>query len=479
MPAEDIEQRNSATPMVLLWAGAGLAPVAAALLVIGSAGTLLRAGGVLAMLAVILVAVGAILARTSRAGGDVQVYVADEIETLRGDVRADITHAAKATHRVLAEKIMALSDTVEALRGQMEVLRSHVERSHLAAPAHAVPPVDNTGVAAAAAVPGAVYRHTETVQVTTRQTTFDADRGAAGYGERGAGYGTASVPAPRRPDSAERGTYRSEPATYRADPASYQAPYQSDPARLRADPADYQGRARADDDTTGGWSATQATQPTQATPATGYATPASGYATPATGYATPASGYATPAAAPATGYAAGYSAPTAGGFASVPAQGDGADRRDREMHLGERSAHLRMDGSGTEMRVQDRWASVVQRAPEPGGSGGRRRRDEDDSGYWTRVGAEATQPVSHRRREESEGSGGWDAFAGRAALPAVQSGEAAPAWSTGRRGADDLPRREPVDARYRGTEYGRTAPADPYGETTGGRRARHGGDDRR
>jgi hypothetical protein len=401
MPAEDIETRNSAAPMVLLWSAVGLAPVAAALLVIGSEGTLLRAGGVLAMLAVILVAVGSMLARSGRAGGGVEGYVADEIETLRTDLRADITHAAKATHRVLSEKIMALTDTVEALRGQIEVLRTHVERSHLTAPASAAPVSAGVGAASVpGGVSGGVFRHTETVQVTTRQTTYDADRGTAGYG-------SAAVPGQRRADRT------GEPSGYQSQPApSWQGTYQ--------------GRARAEDrpsaDTTSGYSATA-------------------------------------------------------GYASVPGQEARAGRRSREMHLGERSAELRMDGSGTEMRVQDRWASMVQTPDEPTTSGGHRRHEGDDTAYWTRVGSETTQPVRHRYRESDESTTDWRM---RAAQPAVQpaqpalsnvqSGEPAPAWST----SQELPRRVPTAGTYRGTEYGRSGSWNGFDDTNGGHRSRHG-----
>jgi hypothetical protein len=196
MSAEDTDRRAAAAPLVLMWIAIALAPVAGTLLVLGGGGGLLRAGGALAMLAVVLVALGSVLARAGsggRAGGDVEAYVGDEIEALRADIRADISRATKASHRVLGEQIAALGDTVEALRGQIEVLRTHVERNHLAAPASIGPgpgpgPGPVTGVAG---VPGGVFRHTETVQVTTRQTTMMDD---TGYGDRtGSVYGSSAA----------------------------------------------------------------------------------------------------------------------------------------------------------------------------------------------------------------------------------------------------------------------------------------------
>ena len=80
MSAEDTDRRAPTAPLVLLWIAIALAPVAGTLIVLGSAGGLLRAGGALAMLAVVLVALGSVLARAGvggRAGSDVEAYVGD------------------------------------------------------------------------------------------------------------------------------------------------------------------------------------------------------------------------------------------------------------------------------------------------------------------------------------------------------------------------------------------------------------------
>src|SRR5262245_34923870 len=242
MSAEDTDRRASTAPLVLLWIAIALAPVAGTLLVFGGEGGLLRAGGALAMLAVVLVALGTVLARAGtggRAGGDVEAYVGHEIEAVRADIRADISRATKASHRVLGEQIAALGDTVEALRGQIEVLRSHVERNHIAAPAQvgaghgAV-----NGVAGVAGVPGGVFRHTETVQVTRQTTMLDADSTGSVYGSpagAAASAGAGTVPGQRR--------------------GEYDAYKGRDEYTDREGYAGSGRRTRADDEATGGWSA--------------------------------------------------------------------------------------------------------------------------------------------------------------------------------------------------------------------------------
>jgi hypothetical protein len=196
MPAADTQQQTSSpAPTVLLWAGIGVAPVAGGLLVIGGGSGLVRVGGLLAMVAIVLLGSSVVMARRQSA---IETYVVDEVEQLREDLRSDISHAAKMTHRAMADRLIALSDTVEALRGQMEVLRAHVERTQLAVPQQ--PP--------AAAPPQAaskpVVRHTETVQVTTRKTEVVDDHDGV-YGR-----GNASVPAQRRPEGADQYSSRAE-----------------------------------------------------------------------------------------------------------------------------------------------------------------------------------------------------------------------------------------------------------------------------
>jgi hypothetical protein len=240
MSAEDTDRRANSAPLVLLWIAIALAPVAGTLLVLGGEGGLLRAGGALAMLAVVLVALGSVLARAGtgpRAGGDVEAYLGHEIEALRADTRADISRATKTSHRVLAEQIAALGDTVEALRGQIEVLRSHVERNHLAAPAPVA--AGHNQVSGVAGVPGGVFRHTETVQVTRQTTMLDAD---SGYGDRtGSVYGSAAGGVT---SGAVPGQRRSEYDAYKGRDEYTDSDGYAGSGR----------RARPDGEPTGGWS---------------------------------------------------------------------------------------------------------------------------------------------------------------------------------------------------------------------------------
>jgi hypothetical protein len=161
------------------------------------------------MLAVVLVALGSVLARAGsggRAGSDVEAYVGDEVEALRGDVRADISRATKASHRVLGEQIAALGDTVEASarpdRGPAQPRRAQPHRRPTPAVGGHAP------VTASRVCRVACSGHTETVQVTTRQTTIDD----TGYGDRvGSVYGSAAVP------RAVPGQRRGEHDGYKAD----------------------------------------------------------------------------------------------------------------------------------------------------------------------------------------------------------------------------------------------------------------------
>jgi hypothetical protein len=450
MPAQDLERRSTSTPFVLLWAGVGLAPVAGVILAVGSTGGLLKAGGVLAMVAVVLVGSGTLLSRAGRAGGDTEEYVAEELSVLRDDIRGDITHAAKATHRVLSEKIVALSDTVEALRGQMEVLRAHVERGQFGTP---------PAPAAASAAAG-VLRHTETVQVTTRQTTFDAESGK-GYGERGTAYGD------RGTAYGERGTaYGDRGAAY--SPAAVTDPgYVPAPATAPVPPSTVPGQRR---DGVGVGVGTYGARAAGRAGATGRAaatgwesgTGPEGYPARDSREAYPVrdSGEVYPAR---DGRAAGYGGrePESSGWTSLPPAGSSeqragdrwtsarADSGGRELHVGERRAELRSDPSGSELHTQDRWSSTVQRTAADSGS----HRRAGAGGSWPAFG-ETTQPRA----------GG-----GRPALPSSPSGDPAPGWSTGRVEPETARPRLPAEPRIADTGYG----------TEYGRRARRDEEDRR
>jgi hypothetical protein len=398
MSAEDTDRRAPTAPLVLLWIAIALAPVAGTLIVLGGGGGLLRAGGALAMLAVVLVALGSVLARAGsggRAGSDVEAYVGDEVEALRGDVRADISRATKASHRVLGEQIAALGDTVEALRGQIEVLRSHVERNHIAAPTPAVG--GHAPVTGVAGVPGGVFRHTETVQVTTRQTMIDD----TGYGDRvGSVYGSAASP------GAVPGQRRAEHDGYKAD------------ARGRDEYTDRDGyagarRAHQDDEPTGGWSSAREVHVGERNSEVRIDDTAAQMRT-QDRWASMVQRDAEPAAA----------AP------ARRAESSGGRRR-------------RDDGDEDSRYWSDLRADAAQqRGTEPVWGA--------DRGGQPAWGADrAAQPAWGTERGAGEPA---RAEVPRPALPAAPSGEQVPAWASGRTGRPEEP--VPAAAQHRGTQYG-------------------------
>ncbi|GIJ51835.1 hypothetical protein Val02_87210 [Virgisporangium aliadipatigenens] len=476
MSAEGTERSNGPAP-ALLWGGVGTAPVGGLLLVAGGDGFLLRVGAFFLMVAVILVAVGALLARR-RAGdrGGMEGYVEEEIEALRDDLRADIAHAAKATHRSLAERVSALTDTVEALRGQIEVLRAHVERSHLNAP-----PAPQAPAPAPVQASAGVVHHTETVHVT-RQTYVD---------DGGTVYGAAkpvAVPQQRRepdpyqdqPEPARRSAPvgRTEQrmgerrASARVDEHGSEMHVNERRAEVRVDPTAAEmhvedrwassthrppppgegptGRRRRgdDDEPSGRWAQGGA-------PAPG---PPSRQPDGEWAGAAPVSA---PGGRRAEGEWAG-AAPVSGagrrGDAewSGAAPVSGAGRREGERPRGfdgERTGGRR---AAPEPRVYDggfdaeRTTGRRARAPEPGGGF---FADEHTGGFFEdepeRTGRARVAPPP-------------EPAPGRAALPANPSGEPVPDWAT-ERGTDERARTPVEQPRRGGTEYGGRPGGGEYG----------------
>ncbi|HTJ39252.1 MAG TPA: hypothetical protein VL738_39000, partial [Dactylosporangium sp.] len=191
-------KRSTKLLQLLFWSGVGLSPLAALLLLVGS-GFVLQVAAVLAVLVVLLIGLSIALRRDSEAvRGDVEELVYEEIDNLREDIRGDITHAARATHGQLVERIGVLHETVDALRNQVDMMRGQIERA-----AAQPPPAPHPG--ASAAVPQGVLRHTETVQVTTKTMVVDPTEARSGtvYGAPPAG-GRPDIPQQRRPDRSER-----------------------------------------------------------------------------------------------------------------------------------------------------------------------------------------------------------------------------------------------------------------------------------
>src|SRR5262249_8894248 len=141
MPAADTQQRRAGMLLPgLLWAGVGLAPVAALLVLLSGDSTgLMRLAVLLAVVAVVLIGVSLALRRepgSVRDPGEDMIF--EELDILRDDLREDIKTAARATHKSLGERVVNLHESVEALRGQVDNLRVQVERGP--APSKPAPP---------------------------------------------------------------------------------------------------------------------------------------------------------------------------------------------------------------------------------------------------------------------------------------------------------------------------------------------------
>lgn len=398
---------------VVFWVGVGLAPLAALLLLVGQSAGVLRVAAVLAVFSVVLIGVSITLRRDAETVRiDLEETLLEEIDSLRGDVRNDIATAARATHKAFGEKLQALHETVQALRVQMQLDAgrtpaepppqagygragyTHQEAApvvgHASIPMPPQPAA--TGHAGGRArVPG-VVRHTETVQVTTRQTIVDqgddADAsgqvyggtayGSSGYGESGSygsngSHGDWSASAPPAPPPPARSRRAAEP-----EEESWTE------QRLRGGgdgrrPRPYE-RGDTDAGDGGGWSGMRAGDR----------------------------------------------------WASVR-----SDDRGREVRMGERRAAMHQDESGSEMRIEDRWAAVRREEPrrddyraESGWGGGGY---QDRGGYQSGGGQDSSWS---QERWEQPGTAG--------ALPA---GGIEPTTSWGQQWG--APEREPVGRRRR------------------------------
>jgi hypothetical protein len=191
---------------VLFWAGIGLAPLAGLLLLLGSGNGVLRVAAILTVLAVVSIGLSIAL-RPDPAAIRLRMEetLLEEIDMLRADVRNDIAAAARATHQSFGERLQSVQQMVDALRSQRAGYDAHAAVAHVVVPPPlpaaepvplarpAAPPTHgrasvNPGAARGmrhqaddqrsvpvgrANVPGGVFRHTETVQVTTRSTYVD------------------------------------------------------------------------------------------------------------------------------------------------------------------------------------------------------------------------------------------------------------------------------------------------------------------
>ena len=126
MPSPEATEKSRRKPLLtmLFWAGVGLAPIAALLLLVGDGNAVLRIAAVLAILTVVLIGLSIALRPSADTMRDeLEELLFDEIEELRGDLRKDIETAARATHKAFGEKLQVLYQSVEALRGPHDMAR--------------------------------------------------------------------------------------------------------------------------------------------------------------------------------------------------------------------------------------------------------------------------------------------------------------------------------------------------------------------
>jgi len=143
------ESRRKPLLTVLFWSGVGLAPMAALLLLVGDGNGPLRIAAVLAVLAVVLIGLSiALRGDADSVRVELEETLLEELDDLRGELRGEIATAARNTHRTLGERLDEVQGSVEALRGQLEAVRSGQDPGRVSAGA-AVP------VAAGAAAPAA------------------------------------------------------------------------------------------------------------------------------------------------------------------------------------------------------------------------------------------------------------------------------------------------------------------------------------
>jgi hypothetical protein len=422
MSASDAQKQRGPLLTVMFWLGIGLTPLAAALVLLSSGATGLRLAGVLAILALVLIGLAIMLRPDATAvRSEVEEMVFEELDVLREDVREDISTAARATHKAFSEKLQQLYETIEMLREQVEAARAQgYQPTAKAAPPPAGRATPNPSVGTAM-VGGGVVRHTETVQVTTRQTIVDPhadDHSGTVYGGNGTVYGArpaepapaarraAEPRAPERPaadwapreESWTESRLRERMAPPREDPPARDRPGRDDfraegREEFRIDPGRRPRPFDRDED-----------RPDDAGDDPRWTDMRSGDR-----------------------------------WASVR-----TDERGRELRMGERRAAVHSDGAGTELRIEDRWAQVRREdarrrgerwEPESGGFG-------DASGSW------------------SESS--WDRRGSTPALPAPPP-EPATSWTQGWREERE---REPArrrrdeerDDRWEREETGRGEP---------------------
>ncbi|WP_027341928.1 hypothetical protein [Hamadaea tsunoensis] len=313
--SESPERHRGKLPAMLLWAGVGIAPLAALALILGSGDRSLRVAVGLALVAVVLIGLAIVLRPAAeQIKEELEDSLYDELDVVREDMRGDITTAARATHRAFAERFQQLQDGVEQMRGQVEGMRAEIARqeamrgSQPQQPSpHAAPPRPNG--------PG-VVRHTETVQVTTRSTIVDPHTEEPAPA-RGTVWGRRPEPAPEPAPPR-----RAEPAYPEAQQyPKYEESWTEQQLRQRLAEASNRGPAPEEPPSDERWSGVR----------------------------------------------------SGDRWASVR-----ADERGRELRMGERRSSMHADENGSEVRYEDRWTAMRREDPRYAGDAPRRREEQPD-----------------------------------------------------------------------------------------------------
>jgi hypothetical protein len=430
------------------WAAIGLAILAALTLALSSGVTALRIAAFMAVIAVVLVVVSLTMNGPASAKAHLEEVLLDEIDMLRDDVRADITTAARATHRAIAERVAHLHQN-------LEIMRRDVDSRALGEGPTARPGVAAAPPLRALPAPAGVVHHTETVHVTTHQTYVDPaeTERAERFVQRPPTW------RPERSDRDERGDWDREPRPRAGSEQSWsddRRPYgdRDDHREERRPFADFSERDR-DRDRDRDYDAHDDSSRRRSVPS---ARPAREEP-----WNEPRGrDYTPPAADPyddSSEIAAWRNSrpldrdddPADDDRWSAMRSGDRwaevrTDEHGRELRMGERRTAIRADETGTQMRIVDRWSTVRRENPRSDS----RSTYDDDRGYddapstGFRGGADNTgETRSERRRREAAEA---ETSSRRGADESRRGGPETPSWASGERSRLELPSSGPESA---------------------------------
>src|SRR3954447_1319295 len=104
--------RDMRAPRLLtgaFWSGVGLAPLALLIMVVGGSAGAIEVALALGLVSIVLIGLSISMRREDvPVRSEIEQLVYDEVDTLRDDIREDIAHAARSTHKSLADRIVHL-----------------------------------------------------------------------------------------------------------------------------------------------------------------------------------------------------------------------------------------------------------------------------------------------------------------------------------------------------------------------------------